>query len=61
MIKKWKKSRNINSKQILQRLSITLAQIKANNTSGNLLNEIRKIIYFLKWAKYIAKTKFMAV
>ena len=28
-------------KQILQRLSIALAQVKAGNTSENLLNEIR--------------------
>ena len=31
-------------KQMLQRLRITLAQIKAGNTSENLLNEIRQII-----------------
>ena len=34
-------------KQMLQRLPITLAQVKAGNTSENLLNEIRKIIYSL--------------
>ena len=34
-------------KQMLQRLPIALAQVKAGNTSGNLLNEIRKIIYSL--------------
>ena len=34
-------------KQILQRLSIALAQVKADNTSENILNEIRKIIYSL--------------
>ena len=28
-------------KQILQRLPIALAQVKAGNNSGNLLNEIR--------------------
>ena len=32
-------------KQMLQRLSIALAQIKAANNSGSLLNEIRKIVY----------------
>ena len=32
-------------KQILQRLPISLAQVKAGNTSENLLNEIRQIIY----------------
>ena len=32
---------------MLQRLSVALAQIKEGNTSENLLNEIRQIIYFL--------------
>ena len=32
-------------KQILQRLPIALAQVKAGNTSENLLHEIRQIIY----------------
>ena len=30
-------------KQMLQRLPITLAKVKAGNTSENLLNEIRQI------------------
>ena len=34
-------------KQILQRLSIALAQIKADHVSENLLNEVCKIIYCL--------------
>ena len=34
-------------KQILQRLSIALARVKAGNISENLLNEIRRIIYSL--------------
>ena len=38
-------------KQMLQRLLIALAQVKAGNTSENLLNEIRQIIYFLYLAK----------
>ena len=29
-----------------QRLPIALAQVKAGNTSGNLINEIRLIIYY---------------
>ena len=33
-------------KHMLKRLPISLAQVKAGNTSENLLNEIRKIIYF---------------
>ena len=32
---------------MLQRLQIALAQVKAGNTSENLLNEIRQIIYSL--------------
>ena len=31
--------------QMLQRLPVALAQVKAGNTSENLLNEIRKILY----------------
>ena len=34
-------------KQMLQRLSIALAEAKADNTSNNLLNEIQQIIYSL--------------
>ena len=34
-------------KQMLQRLPIALAQVKAGNNSENLLNEIRQIIYLL--------------
>ena len=37
----------LNSKQILQRLSIVLAQIKVGNKIGNLLREICQIIYSL--------------
>ena len=36
---------------MLQRLPISLAQLKAGNTSQNLLNEIRQIIYSLYRAK----------
>ena len=32
---------------MLQRLAIPIAQLKADNTSENLLNEIRQIIYSL--------------
>ena len=42
-------------KQMLQRLPIALAQVKAGNTSENLLNEIRQIIYSLYRAKEITK------
>ena len=40
---------------MLQRLPITLAQLKAGNTSENLLNEIRQITYSLYQAKEITK------
>ena len=38
-------------KQMLQRLSIALAQIKAGNNSESLLNEIRQILYSLYQSK----------
>ena len=41
--------------QILQRLPIALAQLKAGSTSENLLNEIRQIIYSLYQTKAITK------
>ena len=40
---------------MLQRLPIALAQVKAGNTSENVLNEIRKMIYSLYRAKEISK------
>ena len=42
-------------KQMLQRLSIALAQVKAGNDSETLLNEIRQNIYSLHQAKEITK------
>ena len=42
-------------KQMLQRLPIAIAQVKAGNKSEKLLNEIRKIIYSLYQAKKIAR------
>ena len=40
---------------MLQRLPTALAQVKAVNTSENLLNKVRKIIYHLYQAKEITK------
>ena len=40
---------------MLQRLPITLAQVKEGNTFENLLNEIRQIVYSLYRAKEITK------
>ena len=42
-------------KQMIQRLPEALAQVKAGNTSENLLNEIRQIIYTLYRSKEITK------
>ena len=42
-------------KQLLQRLPIALAQVKAGNNSENLLNEIRQIVYSLYQSKEITK------
>ena len=38
-------------KQMLQRLPIALAQVKAGNNLGSLLNEIRQIVYSLYQSK----------
>ena len=40
---------------MLERLRIDLAQVKADNTSANLLNEIGNIIYCLHQAKETTK------
>ena len=42
-------------KKMLQRLPISLAQIKAGNNSQSLLNEIRQIVYSLYQSKEITK------
>ena len=42
-------------KQMLQRLPITLAQVKTVNASENFLNKIRQIIYSLYQANEITK------
>ena len=41
---------------MLKRLPVALAQVKAGNTSENLLNEIRQIMYSLNWEKEASKT-----
>ena len=40
---------------MLQRLPIALSQVRTGNTSENLLNEIRQIIYSLYREKEITK------
>ena len=42
-------------KQMLLRLPIALAQVKAGNNSESLLNEIRQIVYSLYQSKQITK------
>ena len=42
-------------KQMLQKLSIALAQVKAGNNSQSLLNEIRQFFYSLYQSKQITK------
>ena len=41
---------------MFQRLIIVLAQLKARNTSENVLNEIRQIIYSLHQEKNLLKS-----
>ena len=42
--------------QILSRLPVTLAQLKAGNNSGKLKNEIRQLLYLLHCSKKLSKT-----
>ena len=42
-------------KQMLQRLPIALAQVKAGSNSQNLLNESRQVLYSLYQSKEITK------
>ena len=42
-------------KQMLQRLPIALAQVKAGNNSESFLNEIRQIVYSLYQSKQITQ------
>ena len=52
---KWTGLKILTPKQLLQRLPIALAQVKAGNNSESLLNEIRKIVYFLYQSKQRSK------
>ena len=45
----------LSPKQMLQRLPRALAQVKASNTSENLLNKVRQIIYNLYQEKEVTK------
>ena len=44
--------------QILSRLAITLAQLKAGNISQKLINEIRQLLYSLYHSKKLTKTMY---
>ena len=45
----------LTSKQMLERLPLAPAQVKAGNNSESLLNEIRQIVYSLYQSKEITK------
>ena len=51
-----RREKDLRYKQMLQRLTIAVAQVKAGNNSDSLLNEIRQIVYYLYQAKQITKT-----
>ena len=44
--------------QMLSRLPITLAQLKAGSNSQKLINEIRELLHFLYGSKKLTKTIF---
>ena len=46
---------------MLQRLPIALAQVKADNTSEYLLNEISQIVYSLYWAIEITEKVYNSI
>ena len=48
-------------KQMLQRLPIALAQVKAANNSESLLNEIRQIAYSLYQSKQVTKKVYNSI
>ena len=50
---KWRKI--LTSDQVLSRLPITLAQLKAGNNSEKLKNEIRQLLYSLYRSKKLTK------
>ena len=48
-------------RQMLQRLPIALAQVKAGNNSESLLNEIRQIVYSLCQSKQITTNVYNSI
>ena len=53
--KQGKALKILTPKQMLQRLPIAPAQVKADNNSANLLNEIRQIVYSVYQSKEVTK------
>ena len=51
----------LTAEQMLQRLPIALAQVKAGNNSESLLNEIRQIVYFFYQSKQITKKVYNSI
>ena len=52
---KWTGHKILTQKQMLQRLAIALAQVKAGNNAEKLLNGIRQVVYSLYQPKQITK------
>ena len=50
-VRKNKELKILTPKQMLQRLAIALAHVKAGNTSKNLFNKVRQIIHFFASSK----------
>ena len=51
-----RKHKGHGTQQMLSRLPISLAQLKAGNNSKKLTNEIRQLLYFLYTSKKLSKT-----
>ena len=50
-----KRIKILTPKQMLQGLPVALAQVKTGNTSENLINKIRQIVYSLHREKEVTK------
>ena len=56
-VTKGRELKMLTPKQMLQRLPIALAQVKAGENSESLLNEIRQTVHSLHQSKQITKQK----
>ena len=52
---RWQGLKTLTSNQMLSRLPISLAQLKAENNSEKLKNEIRQLLYSLYRSKKLTK------